>query len=395
MGALFLAPVYLLLNGYILWRLIRWMAACWGVTRKRWIRIPVYLFYGLISTAPLTGFLAPHSDLRFILGAVGQYFLGPMAYILLVIGGLDIICFLLRRSRWYRSRHFHERKWFAGIGAFAILLIAGISGYGIYHAGDIRVRNEEITIAKDFPERELNIVLLADFHLGYNVGLRQVERVVELVNAEPADLICIAGDIFDNDYAAIRQPEEIADALAKMKSRYGTYACFGNHDVKEPILAGFTFPSKEKQTEDTRFLEFFERAGIRLLQDEGVMIDNAFSLFGRKDPFKMRKMGETRKPPAELLEGADHEKPVLVMDHQPKQLDELADAGVDLDLSGHTHNGQLFPVNLFLGMYWKNPYGILQRGGMFSCVTSGVGVWGPAMRVGTDSEIMRITVHFQ
>ena len=88
-------------------------------------------------------------------------------------------------------------------------------------------------------------------------------------------------------------------------------------------------------------------------------------------------------------------KPVLVMDNQPKQLQELADAGADIDLSGHTHDGQVFPGNLLLRLFWENPCGILKKGEMYSCVTSGIGVWGPAMRVGTDSEILMLHLTFE
>ena len=94
------------------------------------------------------------------------------------------------------------------------------------------------------------------------------------------------------------------------------------------------------------------------------------------------------------MAGLDAEKPVFVIDHQPRQLEELAAAGADLALSGHTHNGQMFPGNLLIRLAWKNPAGVLQVGDMTSCVTQGAGVWGPAMRVGTDSEVMLLHVRF-
>lgn len=99
--------------------------------------------------------------------------------------------------------------------------------------------------------------------------------------------------------------------------------------------------------------------------------------------------------PEEILDGLDKTKPILVMEHQPKQLQELADAGADMQLSGHTHDGQIFPGNLLIDLFWENASGYLQKDQLHSVVTSGVGVWGPAMRVGTDSEICPITIHFQ
>ena len=126
-----------------------------------------------------------------------------------------------------------------------------------------------------------------------------------------------------------------------------------------------------------------------------VCIDNAFYLAGRKDASKPGDGTKDRLKPEEILSNLDETKPILVMEHQPRQLQELADFGADLQLCGHTHDGQMFPGNLTVKLFWENPCGYLQKDNLQSIVTSGVGVWGPAMRVGTDSEICTITVHFK
>ena len=172
------------------------------------------------------------------------------------------------------------------------------------------------------------------------------------------------------------------------------YACWGNHDVSERLLAGFSFTAENPAAEDEAYRAFFQNAGVQLLEDESVLVENAFYLVGRQDPQRQEKLGQSRLSPAQLLAGLDAEKPVFVIDHQPRQLEELAAAGADLALSGHTHNGQMFPGNLLIRLAWKNPAGVLQVGDMTSCVTQGAGVWGPAMRVGTDSEVMLLHVRF-
>ena len=179
-----------------------------------------------------------------------------------------------------------------------------------------------------------------------------------------------------------------------MQSTYGAYACWGNHDVSEPILAGFTWDTPDQDKDDPRMTAFLEQAGLTLLEDETVTLPNGVQLAGRKDPSRDKKLADTRLTPDELLAPLDPDAPIFVIDHQPKELEELAAAGADLDLSGHTHDGQLFPGNLLLPIVWDNPCGYLQVGEMHSVVTSGLGVWGPDMRVGTRSEIVRITVHF-
>ena len=218
--------------------------------------------------------------------------------------------------------------------------------------------------------------------------------LVDKVDSYQVDLVVLAGDIFDNEYEAIKDPDKVAAILGEMESTYGTYACWGNHDVSEKILAGFTFDSGEAQEEDERFLAFLDKARVNLLEDEGVLIDDAFYLFGRKDPSKALKMGEDRLPADQVTDGMDKDKPIIVIDHQPLELAELAAAGVDVDLSGHTHNGQIFPGNILLKFLWENPYGIEDKDGMYSCVTSGAGLWGPAMRIGTDCEIMLLDIQF-
>ena len=163
--------------------------------------------------------------------------------------------------------------------------------------------------------------------------------------------------------------------------------------MEEKILVGFTFGGGAK--DDSGFRQFLSDSGIILLEDETVLTDEGFYIAGRRDPSKSEKEGHDRLTPSELLEDLDKTKPVIVIDHQPGELEELAEAGADIDLSGHTHDGQIFPGNLTVKLAWENPYGVKQVGNMTSFVTSGAGVWGPPMRVGTDSEVMIIDVNFK
>ena len=219
-------------------------------------------------------------------------------------------------------------------------------------------------------------------------------QVVEQLKLADPDLVVFAGDTFDNEYAALEDPQALAEMLREIPSRYGVYSCWGNHDVTERLLAGFSLGGEISSQEDEKFREFFEQAGIQLLEDQAVLVEDSFYLVGRQDPQRQAKLGEGRLAPDQLLEGLDQDKPILVIDHQPGQLEELSQAGADLVLSGHTHNGQMFPGNLVVKLFWENPAGVIQVGNMTSCVTQGAGVWGPAMRVGTQNEIMLITVEF-
>ena len=218
--------------------------------------------------------------------------------------------------------------------------------------------------------------------------------MVEKINAENADLVVIAGDIFDNEWEAVQEPARMAKILRGIKSRYGVYACYGNHDIEEPILAGFTFRQSAPKASSPEMDAFLTAAGIRLLRDEGVLIEDSFYLYGRADARRPGAGITKRETPREITANMDKSKLIIVLDHQPRELAALAAAGVDLDLCGHTHDGQMFPGNLVVRPFWENFYGYLKKGDMHNIVTSGVGLFGPNMRVGTKAEICPITVHF-
>lgn len=395
MTAFLLAPFYILVNVYVVRWMIRWMGACSHVFQSAVFRAVFIIFYILIASSLLTGFLINKPEfLHRILKNTGNYFLGTFLYIILVIVVVDLVRLILKYV--FHARFLEFRSTFVITGFVCMALIILISVYGILHVGTIKVTPYEVTVNKKVKDMDsLKIVLLADTHFGYSINCRHAQKMVEKINAQDPDIVCIAGDIFDNDYDAISDPEGVCNALKSIKSRYGVYACWGNHDLDEPILAGFTFGGKKKDQADPRMEQLLRDANIHLLTDEAELIDDKFYVVGRNDSSRTHKLGGQRLSPAQLTKDLDLDKPVIFIDHQPKQLQETADAGADLDLCGHTHDGQIFPGNLFIHLFWENSFGYLKKDKMHNIVTSGVGVWGPDMRVGTNCEICPITVHFQ
>lgn len=395
MTAFLLAPFYILVNVYVVRWMIRWMGACSHIFQSAVFRAVFIIFYILIASSLLTGFLINKPEfLHRILKTTGNYFLGTFLYIILVIVVGDLIRLILKYV--FHARFLEFRSTFVITGFVCMALIILISVYGILHVGTIKVTPYEVTVNKKVKDMDsLKIVLLADTHFGYSINCRHAQKMVEKINAQDPDIVCIAGDIFDNDYDAISDPEGVCNALKSIKSRYGVYACWGNHDLDEPILAGFTFGGKKKDQADPRMEQLLRDANIHLLTDEAELINDKFYVVGRNDSSRTHKLGGQRLSPAQLTKDLDLDKPVIFIDHQPKQLQETADAGADLDLCGHTHDGQIFPGNLFIHLFWENSFGYLKKDNMHNIVTSGVGVWGPDMRVGTNCEICPITVHFQ
>ena len=398
MIAIYLSPIYLLLNLYILRWAYLWMGTCHSILRTLGFRLIFAVIYVLLSTSLLTGFLIKNpKSLHRMLKITGNYFLGIFLYTLVIILLADFGRILLKYV--FHASWIHSRTAFTVAGAICALLILLLSACGIFHAKYIKTTSYDVIINKTIPERtSMKVVLLADTHFGYNAGVLHARELVRKINKQKPDLVCIAGDIFDNEYDAIRNPEKLAKTLRGIKSTYGVYACWGNHDLNEEILAGFTFKHKDgdlSDIKDPHMKKFLEDSNIHILEDESVLINDQFYVIGRKDASLTEKIDETRKAPAQLTEKLDRDKPIIMIDHQPKELQELADAGVDLDLCGHTHNGQTFPGNFTIKLMWENPCGLLIKDNMTNITTSGAGVWGPAMRIGTDSEICSINIQLK
>ena len=357
MLAVYLSPIYIIANSYLLIRLHRWLGTCNPLFRKTGICVVISLAYVFLAASLLIAFFLPIGPARRIMKLISNYWLGILLYLILAVLMADAICFLLFLIT---KRRLKCRT--AAAGGICAVVVLVLSAWGAYNARIIQVTPYEITVNKDGGRLEnLNVVLAADLHLGYNIGTAHMMQMVDKINEQNADIVVFAGDIFDNEYEALDDPEELIAVLQKIQSKHGVYACYGNHDVEEKILAGFTFGGNKKKESSIQMDEFLERAGIHLLQDEAVLIDDSFYLYGRPDAQRPGRGINMRKTAAELMGELDTEKPVIVIDHEPKELQELADAGVDIDLCGHTHDGQMFPANLITALMWENSYGYLKK----------------------------------
>lgn len=395
MVAIYLAPIYILLNVYLLIRILRWLGACVHVFKKWRICAVISTFYVFLMLSVPLAFFMPEGSGRRAMKLVSNYWLGVLLYMglaIVIADGIRLILCLIRRKNIFRI---HSERKMAVVGTVCAGIVLAISVWGAINARIIRVTPYEITVNKPAGNlKDLNVVLVADLHLGYNIGISHMTEMVEKINEQDADLVVIAGDIFDNEYEALENPQKLAAILRKIDSKYGVYACYGNHDIEEPILAGFTFGGKKGKRSSQEMDTFLEKSGIRLLKDEGILIDDSFYLYGRRDYERPGAEEDPRKNPEEITADMDLSKPVIVLDHEPRQLDRLAAVGADVDLCGHTHDGQMFPGNLTVNLMWENAYGYLKKDQMHNIVTSGVGLFGPNMRVGTIAEICPVTIHF-
>ena len=298
---------------------------------------------------------------------------------------LDSVRFVLQRmDRIPRTPGYSAAGTGIAIGIAILVMI-----YGVYHARNIYTTHYKVTLNKSAGAPPLRLVLVSDTHIGTAVGRKWIANVVDAINKAKPDIICIVGDIFDNDIGAIRDLEGVAEELRRLNAPMGVYACPGNHDVDRLSLRG------EGGTD--RIRDFLKTANIEFLQDEVVMVADNICLIGRKDARPIGIRGE-RKTAAELAVDLDRNKPLIFLDHQPVDFPAEEEAGADLILSGHTHKGQFFPGNVFTKQIFKNAdavhYGHWRGRSAQGVVSSGAGVWGPPIRIATRSEIAVIDIAF-
>ncbi|WP_211267848.1 metallophosphoesterase [Paenibacillus antarcticus] len=302
--------------------------------------------------------------------------MGIYFYMLLLLIIMDIILFIgsiikLIPAPVPKSIVFHTRS-------LVIITVIGLVLYGVYNANQIREVSYEVQIDKDTSLDNLNVVLISDLHLGYINDVAFIADIVDRINALQPDVVLMSGDIFNGNYYALSDPSTAIEELNSIKSTYGVYASLGNHD------AGRSYD---------KIVSFIEKSNIHLLNDEHIIIDNKFVLIGRKDSSPIGEQGTSRGDVSGIFNKIDKKFPVIVMDHQPANMIEYGNE-VDLIVSGHTHQGQVFPANLITNAMFTVDYGYYQKDkdSPQVIVTSGVGTWGPPLRIGTNSEIVQITI---
>ena len=391
---LFLLPFYLGVSSYMMFRFFYWMKHC--NHRFNWLRfkVPFAVVYLFMALSPVIAFLLPKSAVAIVIRRISTYWIGIMLYSLLYVVLFDLLRLIATHTKLKNTLLF-SRGSVISIGSVVVACAVATCLYGIFNARNIKVNEYSVTVNKSCgSDKHLKAVLVADLHMGYAIGVDHITNMVEKINQQDADIVIIAGDIFDNSYDGMDDPEGIKAQLKSIKSKYGVYAVYGNHDIDEKILMGFTFDWGGKQLHSEKMTNFMKECNIKLINDESVLINDEFYLVGRRDTDKPGTEDGTRAEISELTKDLDKTKPIFVLSHEPDELQKTADAGADIDFSGHTHDGQLFPGNLTIGLFWENPCGMIKKDNMYSIVTSGVGVYGTFMRVGTDAEICSVDIDF-
>jgi predicted MPP superfamily phosphohydrolase len=240
----------------------------------------------------------------------------------------------------------------------------------------IRYTNYSIINEKNI---SIRIAFISDLHLGAawsSVGL--LRKIVRVINNSNPDLILLGGDIIEAKLD-FENSKKYAEIISALRAKLGVYAILGNHE--------YYIGNVE------RIVDFLERkCGLRVLQDESLRIDQNLVVIGRKDGGHRRVA--IRKNINKII-GTERNRNdfLLMLDHNPKYFDEAVASGVDLQLSGHTHNGQFFPFNLFVKFFYEKPYGKLEKQQSTLVVSSGVGTWGPPVKLFSKPEVVVIDIN--
>ena len=284
------------------------------------------------------------------------------------------------------------------IAGFALLLCIflslSINIYGKANAQHLWLTKYSVNISKVVTKHgDMRIVLASDFHLGVNSKPSLMQKMVNTINEQDADVVIIAGDIFNADFAEIDDPQQYIDILKGLESKNGVYIVYGNHDVASRMLGGFNITDYSQQRRSKEMDQFVEDCGFTVLDDK-VVILGGVQIAGRIDGEVTGTDAIRRATAKELLGSCDVMMPVIVVEHEPLDFKALRNAGADLVLSGHTHAGQIFPGNIITRFLSRNHYGFKTVSGCKSLVTSGVGYYGPPIRVGTHSEVVSIDITY-
>lgn len=254
--------------------------------------------------------------------------------------------------------------------ALAVISYIGIVGLAVFNAYSPVVHR--LTVTTDKPlNKPMDIALVSDTHLGRWFGNRQLDKLANLIDAQNVDAVLLAGDIM-NDTTFYYDKNNMHEQLSKLDAPLGVYAVLGNHDY-----LGY----------EKKIAKAVEQAGITVLDNEAILLDDSVWLIGRSDD-----VDRTRLSAAELLTQIKADQPVMFLEHRPTALEEISALPIDLHLSGHTHGGQIFPLTTLMQWFEPMVHGSKQIDNTQFLVTSGYGFGAVPFRLGTRSEIWVVTL---
>jgi uncharacterized protein len=368
--------LYSLLNTYIYLRGLH--AIPYGSALRPW-------FIGIFWFVSLSYFAARLLERIWIswftdaLVWIGSFWLGAIAYLIIILLAIDLlrsINYIIPFFPDFITKNYQNTKLiiFYAVSGVVLLTIIG----GRINQALPQIKSLDLVIQKKSPLKELNVVMVSDVHLGTIICNSHFMRIVDKINSLNPDIVIVAGDLVDEDIQPVIR-QNLGETIRQIKSKYGVYGITGNHEY----IGGVEEACK-----------YLTEHGVVMLRDSVVKVGDAFMLVGREDISIGQFSGKKRKQLSDLMKDADKSLPVILMDHQPLHLNDAVDNGADLQLSGHTHHGQLWPFNYIAQSVYEVSWGYKQKGNTQFYVSCGVGTWGPPMRTGNRPEVVQLKLKF-
>ena len=341
--------------------------------------LAITFFYWFLAISLFLGYILQSLTINIFsesLVKLGSFMIGVLAYGLIAIVFLDILRLINHFIPFFPdfvSRNYIGFKFYLGI--ITAISIFSLVIYGYFHAVDTKIVDLEIKIDKKNTLTEpIYIVALSDIHLGTIINHKNLDKLFEKINKLNPDIVLIGGDLVDNSFK-VAEHYKLLERFKELKPKYGIYSCLGNHDY---ISRSF------------EHIDEFNKNGINILRDTSILINDSFYIIGRDDVTSNSIAGHHRKSLDHLIKNIDTTKPIILLDHQPFNLDSVAKYPVDFQFSGHTHKGQFFPFSLVTKLIFEKDYGFVKKENTNFYISSGFGNAVSPIRIGTQSEIVNI-----
>uniref|UniRef100_A0A832G1Y6 Metallophosphoesterase n=1 Tax=Ignavibacterium album TaxID=591197 RepID=A0A832G1Y6_9BACT len=369
--------VYTALNSYIFirgWQVI----GNYPILKIIYLLLFIVVAYGYVF-AKLFYKILPPLVYDIWLG-VGAIWFALLVYFILTLFLIDIIRLIdskfLFLPEIFRNADYNIKRYLA---IAVLVLVSVIVFLGNLNKRNIDIRTLELNLPKGQSKlSELNIVMASDIHLSPIDGERLLKRIVDKMNSLNPDIVLLAGDIVD-DKAEILETREIGKSFRLLKSKYGVYTINGNHEFINGVEASVSYA---------------EHLGIKTIRDSYIFVDSSFFVIGREDRAMPQFTGKQRKSLEEIIADLPKDYPLILLDHTPFNLEDAEKNNIHLQLSGHTHHGQIWPANLITNLIYEISWGYKKKGNTHFYVSSGAGTWGPPVRTGSRSEIVNLKIKF-
>lgn len=345
---------------------------------QKWLRITIISVFSVFSIFFLSMLFTRGTNFGHwvnTMQSISYSWMVVLLYALMFVLLFDLtrgVMHLVPASRAWLQLHLLAFRQVYMICTFGIIVILLSTGY--YHFTHPQITHLTIDTQKHL-DKKWNILVISDLHLGTR-SQKQLKKDVQTINEMHPDLVLMVGDLFELDGKAIHK-QGYDGLLRQLNPKEGVYAVYGNHEYYHEIAHNHSPELKQ----------LFDYMHITYLVDTVITIKDKLVLVGRDD-----RTNSEREPLAQLMSNVDHQLPIIVMDHQPTHLEESQQCNADLQLSGHTHDGQFFPINLITKAIFELSCGYKVKGKTHYYVTSGLGLWGTPFRIGTRSEIVQITM---